>query len=77
MEDTNTYHIRVRGPAEEDDLNANSPLRLAVIESGPDATLLTVSADQAGMVALVRHLHGLGYVLLEVIRCAGMKENRS
>ncbi|RPJ47968.1 MAG: hypothetical protein EHM21_07865 [Chloroflexi bacterium] len=69
MEDVNTYHIRVRGPVEEDDLNAGSPLRLVVVESGPESALLTVSADQAGMVGLIRHLHGLGFVLLAVIRC--------
>jgi hypothetical protein len=69
MEDVNLYHIQVRGPVAEDDLNAGSPLHLTVAESGPVATLLTVSADQAGMVALIRHLHGLGFVLLAVIRC--------
>jgi hypothetical protein len=69
MEDVNAYHIRVRGPVDQDDLNAGSPLHMIVAESGPDAALLTVSADQAGMVGLIRHLHGLGYVLLAVIRC--------
>ncbi len=71
MEDVNTYHIRVRGPVDQEDLNAGSPLRLMVAESGPDAALLTFSADQAGMVGLIRHLHGLGYVLLAIVRCPG------
>ncbi len=69
MEDVNSYHIRVRGPVDEADLNAGSPLHLIVAESGPEAALLIFSADQAGMVGLIRHLHGLGYVLLAVIRC--------
>ncbi len=69
MDDINTYEIRIRGPVEEDDLNAASPLRLTVVESGPEAALLTVRADQAGMVGLIRHLHGLGFVLLAVVRC--------
>lgn len=69
MEDVNFYHIRVRGPVDEADLNAGSPQHLTVAESGPDGALLTFSADQAGMVGLIRHLHGLGYVLLAVIRC--------
>jgi hypothetical protein len=70
MEDINTYHIRLRGPVGLEDLDVSSPLRLTVTESGPAAALLTFSADQAGMVALIRHLHGLGFVILDVIRCS-------
>jgi hypothetical protein len=68
VEDINTYLIRLRGPVEEEDLNAASPLRFTVTESGPEVSLLTVCADQSGMVGLIRHLHGLGLVLLSVVR---------
>jgi hypothetical protein len=38
---------------------------------GPSRTLTTLSAvvtDQAGLVGLIRHLHGLGIVLLSIER---------
>ncbi len=69
MDDIITYQIRVRGPVEEEDLNANSPLQPTVAETGPLATLLTVRTDQSGMIGLIRHLHGLGFVLLSIIGC--------
>jgi len=69
MEDIHTYQILVRGPVKEDNLKANSQLRLTVAETAPSATLLTVRTDQSGMIGLVRHLHGLGFVLLSITAC--------
>ena len=36
--------------------------------SGQGAMLFTVCTDQAGVVGLMRHLHGLGLVLLSIRR---------
>lgn len=66
MHDIRTYHIEVRGQVDERDLNAMSPLRMAVVRADAAATLFTIRADQAGLVGLLRHLHGHGLVLLSV-----------
>ncbi len=66
MDDTCTYQILLRGQVDEDDINTASPLHLTVTPAGPDATLVTVQTDQSGLVGLIRHLHGLGFVLLSI-----------
>jgi hypothetical protein len=67
MDDLYSYHIRIAGQASEADINAASPLRLSV-EQSSTATLLTVRTDQSGLIGLIRHLHGLGFVLLLIER---------
>ncbi len=66
MENLSTYFIRVRGQVEEEDLNAASPLRLTVKQVEDAIALITIQTDQSGMVGLIRHLHGLGLLILSV-----------
>ena len=66
MSDTGTYHIRVRGQVNEDELNATSPLLMTVVRTDADTTLLSVRTDQSGLIGLMRHLHGLGFVFLSI-----------
>jgi len=66
MNDIGTYYIQLRGQVDEDEINATSPLRVTVERPNQAATLLTVRTDQSGLVGLLRHLHGLGFVLLSV-----------
>lgn len=70
MEDFATYQIRIRGQVEADDLNTASPLQLTVEHADPNVTLIIVHIDQAGVMGLMRHLHGLGFMLLSVVRDA-------
>ena len=68
MQDICTYRIEVRGQVDEDDLNAMSPLTMTVIRVDTAATLFTIRTDQSGLIGLIRHLHGQGFVLLSVNR---------
>jgi hypothetical protein len=68
MQDVCTYHIRVRGQVDERDVNAMGPLQPTLVRVDTAATLLRVRADQAGLIGLLRHLHGRGVVLLSVTR---------
>ena len=68
MDDIGIYHIQLRGRVDEDEINEMSPLQMTVIRANTTATLLTVSTDQSGLIGLMRHLHGLGFVLLSVMR---------
>jgi hypothetical protein len=63
-----TYHIAVRGQAGATELNAKSPREMSVVESDAAATRFTVRTDQSGLIGLLRHLHGRGFVLLSVTR---------
>jgi len=66
MEDVCTYHIEVRGQVAEDEINITSPIHMTVVREDASATLFTVCTDQSGLVGLIRHLHGRGFVLLSV-----------
>ena len=68
MQDICTYHIEVRGQVDEDAFNATSPLQMTVVRVDPAATRFTICADQSGLVGLIRHLHGQGFVLLSIYR---------
>jgi hypothetical protein len=68
MHDVCVYHIQVRGHVDETAFNAASPLRVTVVQEDPDAVLSTVCSDQSGLVGLIRHLHGHGFVILSVYR---------
>ena len=63
-----TYRIEVQGQVDENTFNATSPLQMTVVRTDPVATLFTVHADQSGLIGLMRHLHGHGFVLLSVTR---------
>lgn len=64
----NIYHIQLRGQVDEEEINTMSPLQM-VREGGDTAvTDFSVHTDQSGLVGLMRHLRGLGYVFLSVSR---------
>jgi hypothetical protein len=68
MNDMCTYHIQLRGQVDEGEINAMSPLQMTVQRADTTATLFTVRTDQSGLIGLMRHLHGLGFVLVSVSR---------
>jgi hypothetical protein len=63
-----TYLIQLRGQLDEGEINPMSPLQMTVVQADTSATLLTVCSDQCGLIGLMRHLHGLGFVLVSVRR---------
>jgi len=66
MHEICTYQIEVRGQVDENAFNATSPLQITVVRGDPAATLFTIYADQSGLIGLIRHLHGHGFVLLSI-----------
>jgi len=66
MNDIRTYHIQIRGQVDENEINATSPLQMTVVHRDQAATLFSVCTDQSGLIGLMRHLHGLGFVLLSI-----------
>ena len=68
MHDICTYHIQVRGQVEENIFNATSPLQIMVVQTDAVVTLFTVSADQSGLIGLIRHLHRQGFMILSAQR---------
>lgn len=66
MNDKITYHIQVRGEMDEDEINAMSPLHMTREWVGSTKTQFSICTDQSGLIGLMRHLHGLGYVFLAV-----------
>ncbi len=67
MNDLCTYRIQLRGQVDEAEINAMSPLRMAVTKVDTDATMFTIRTDQSGLIGLMRHLHAMGFVLLSVV----------
>jgi hypothetical protein len=68
VNDSCTYLIQLRGQVDNGEINARSPLQMTVVRADLEATLLSVGTDQSGLIGLIRHLHGLGFVLLSVSR---------
>ncbi len=65
------YTIKVQGEVDERLVNWFGPVEIACqTETGAQAvtTLSGLVADQAALVGLIRHLHGLGIVLLSMER---------
>ena len=62
------YKIQVRGQVTDSDLNAMSPLQTTDVRVDEMATWLAIHTDQSGLIGLLRHLHGRGFVLLSVHR---------
>ena len=77
MNDVCTYLIQLRGQVEVGEINALSPLAITVERAESTATVLAACSDQSGLIGLMRHLHGLGFVFLSVSRVdkAGVREN--
>jgi hypothetical protein len=70
MNDMGTYLIQLRGQVDEGEINAMSPLQITMERGDTAATAFTVRTDQSGLIGLLRHLHGLGLVLVSVRRVA-------
>ena len=68
MQNLCAYNIEVQGKVDENSFNATSPLQVMVVHAYPDTTLFTISADQSGLIGLLRYLHQQGFVLLSVYR---------
>jgi hypothetical protein len=68
MQEICTYHIQVRGQVDERELNKMSPLEIKLVQAGAAASLFQTRTDQSGLVGMIRHLHGQGFVLLSIIR---------
>jgi hypothetical protein len=68
MDDAWTYQIEICGEVDDADLNSGSPLRVTVEHAAANRTVLTVYTDQSGLIGVLRHIHGLGMVLLAVVR---------
>jgi len=66
MNDICTYLIQLCGQVNESDLNAMSPIQMTVVRVDTPSTLFTICTDQSGLIGLLRHLHGQGFVLLSV-----------
>jgi hypothetical protein len=68
MHESCLYQIEVRDQVTESDLNAMSPLQTTIIRVDAAVTVLTIHTDQSGLIGLLRHLHGRGFVFLSVHR---------
>ena len=76
MHDLCTYRIMIGDGLDEQTFNAGSPLQVAAAPLGAAGTLLTVRADQSGLVGLLRHLHQKGYLLRCLCREQTTRERR-
>ena len=68
MNDLCRYELHVDGQVDENELNTLSPSELKVERIEADSTWLSVLTDQSGLIGLMRHLHGHGFVLLSFAR---------
>lgn len=68
MNDLCKYRIQIAGRVDERELNAMSPVEIRVERVEADSTWLSVHTDQSGLIGLMRHLHGLGFIFLSVDR---------
>ena len=60
------YKVQIYGQVKEEDINRSSPLQFKIEQEGEDYTFITVQTDQSGLIGLIRHLHGLGLVLVSM-----------
>jgi hypothetical protein len=63
-----TYRIEVQGKVDEKVLNANSPLKMIVSRAEGTSTVVSIHTDQSGLIGLMRHLHGQGFVFRSLNR---------
>ena len=68
MHDICTYTIQLSGQVSESEINALGPLPMTVEKNEAEASWFTILTDQSGLIGLMRHLHGLGFVFLSVDR---------
>jgi hypothetical protein len=73
LDERTRYTITVEGTVDLSLADWCGPLTITTTQAPGGAAITTMSgiiADQAGLVGIIRHLHGLGIVLLTVKRCA-------
>jgi hypothetical protein len=75
MPDQHTYLIQLRELVNVDELNARAPLRISGARTEAATTQMTVCSDQAGLIGLLRHLHGLGFQFLSIACESTLQEN--
>ena len=75
MPDQHTYLIQLRRSVDVDELNARTPLQIAEVRAEATTTRVTASTDQAGLIGLLRHLHGLGFQFLSITCESPQQEN--
>ncbi len=68
MNDVCIYHLTLEGQMEETAINASSPQSIRVESCEAAGTRLRICTDQAGLIGVLRHLHGHGFVLLSLER---------
>jgi hypothetical protein len=67
------YLIKIQGSVDSSFFDWFGPFEIASTVEEGEQTVTTLSGfitDQAGLVGLIRHLHGLGFVLLSIERMA-------
>ena len=60
------YQLMLFGEISEEDVNPMSPCGVTLIRSGKTSTTFRVATDQAGIIGLMRYLHGNGFRFLSV-----------
>lgn len=68
MHSFSVYQIEVQGKVREEQLNAVGPQSVHVTGTTADVSTLVIRADQSGMIGLIRHLHGQGFLILSLCR---------
>ena len=68
MHDICIYRVQLSGEADEVEINNMSPFHVSVEPVPAGSAWLTACTDQSGLIGLMRHLHGLGFVFLSMSR---------
>lgn len=68
MQSFSTYQIEIQGKVRSEQLTVGGPLNVHVTRIADETSSLVVRTDQAGMIGLMRHLHGQGFVILSLCR---------
>ena len=63
------YRVQIYGQVKEEDINRSSPLQFKIEQDEEGNTFVSARSDQSGLVGLIRHLHGLGLVLVSMSSC--------
>lgn len=56
-----TYRLRILGEVSEDNVNRMSPCGVTLVRRDETSTTFRAATDQAGMIGLMRYLHGKGF----------------
>jgi hypothetical protein len=75
IHDVRIHKIQIYGRVEAEDINRSSPLQVKIEQEGDEHTFITVRTDQSGLIGLIRHLHGLGLVLVSMSSSADQPLN--